>query len=90
MCKEIGNKLIIRHVIYKLVFENNFIEKNIGKFLDSLIQFISNNIVFLLRGLNFIFSFTLLELGSVANAFFLFKIPRIREILGKPLRNFIT
>ena len=40
--------------------------------------------------LNFIFSFTLLELGQVANAFFLFKIPRIKEILGKPLRNFTT
>jgi ATP-dependent RNA helicase DDX55/SPB4 len=33
--------------------------------------------------LNFIFSFNLLDIGECANSFFLFRIPRVKEILGK-------
>ena len=39
--------------------------------------------------LTFIFSFTLLEIGMVANSFYLFRMPRIKEILGKPTRGFV-
>jgi len=38
--------------------------------------------------LNFIFSLQLLEIGQVANSFCLFKIPRVKEILGKPISGF--
>lgn len=30
----------------------------------------------------------MLDIGNVANAFFLFKVPRVREILGKSLKTF--
>ena len=36
--------------------------------------------------LTFIFSFTMLDIGQVANSFCLFKIPRVKEILGKPIQ----
>jgi len=36
--------------------------------------------------LNFIFSFTLLEIGQAAHSFCLFRIPRVKEILGKPIK----
>lgn len=39
--------------------------------------------------LNFIFAINILDIGQVANAFFLFKIPRVKEILGKPTKSFI-
>ena len=39
--------------------------------------------------LSFIFSFTLLDIGQVANSFCLFKLPRVKEILGKPIKSFI-
>lgn len=39
--------------------------------------------------LNFIFAFNILDIGHVANSFFLFKIPRVKEILGKPTKSFI-
>ena len=38
--------------------------------------------------LTFIFSFNLLDIGAVANSFCLFKIPRVKEILGKQLVGF--
>lgn len=38
--------------------------------------------------LTFIFNFSLLEIGQVANSFFLFKIPRVKEILGKKCIGF--
>lgn len=38
--------------------------------------------------LTFVFSFNLLEIGQVANSFFLFKIPRVKEILGKQCKGF--
>lgn len=38
--------------------------------------------------LNFIFSFPLLDIGHCGNSFALFKIPRIKEILGKSLISF--
>lgn len=40
--------------------------------------------------LTFIFNFNLLEIGYVANSFFLFKIPRVKEILGKMVKGFTT
>jgi len=40
------------------------------------------------HNLRFIFPFELLDIGNVANAFFLFKIPRVKEILGKKIKNF--
>lgn len=40
--------------------------------------------------LQFIFAFNALSIGQVANSFFLFKLPRIKEILGKPVRDFVT
>ena len=38
--------------------------------------------------LTFIFSLSLLDIGSVANSFLLFKIPRVKEILGKAMKGF--
>lgn len=40
------------------------------------------------HNLEFIFSFHSLNIGAVANAFFLFKIPRVKEILGKKITGF--
>ena len=40
--------------------------------------------------LNFIFSFALLDIGQCANSFFLFRIPRVKEILGKQIKGFVT
>jgi hypothetical protein len=31
----------------------------------------------------------MLEIGQVANSFFLFKIPRVKEILGKQCKGFV-
>ena len=42
------------------------------------------------HALQYIFSMKLLDIGQVANAFFLFKVPRVKEILGIPLKNFKT
>ena len=30
-----------------------------------------------------------MDLGQVANSFFLFRLPRVKEILGKKIRNFL-
>jgi hypothetical protein len=38
--------------------------------------------------LAFIFAFKFLDIGSVANSFFLFKLPRVREILGRRITTF--
>ena len=38
--------------------------------------------------LTFIFSFLLLDIGQCANSFALFKIPRVKEILGQPISSF--
>ena len=38
--------------------------------------------------MQFIFAFNSLNIGQVANSFFLFKLPRVREILGRPIRDF--
>ena len=38
--------------------------------------------------LTFIFSFSLLDLGNAANSFALFKLPRIKAILGKSISGF--
>jgi ATP-dependent RNA helicase DDX55/SPB4 len=38
--------------------------------------------------LQFIFNSALLDIGNVANAFALFKVPRVKEILGKRLDSF--
>lgn len=38
--------------------------------------------------LNFIFSFSMLDIGHSAHSFALFKIPRVKEILGKSLSSF--
>lgn len=38
--------------------------------------------------LTFIFNFLLLDIGMAANSFCLFRIPRVKEILGKPTRGF--
>jgi len=40
--------------------------------------------------LQFIFSMKLLDIGHVANSFFLFKVPRVKEILGISLKTFVT
>jgi len=40
--------------------------------------------------LAFIFAFTLLDLGQVANSFFLFRLPRVKEILGRRVDGFKT
>lgn len=38
--------------------------------------------------LKHIFDFKKVDLGLVANSFFLFRVPRVKEILGKALTNF--
>ena len=38
--------------------------------------------------LSFIFAFKTLDIGAVANSFFLFRLPRVKEILGKRIPTF--
>ena len=38
--------------------------------------------------LNFIFAFNQLNIGQVANSFGLFRLPRVKEILGRPIKDF--
>lgn len=40
--------------------------------------------------LSFIFTFHTLNIGAVANSFFLFRLPRVKEILGKRIEGFET
>lgn len=40
--------------------------------------------------LSFIFSVALLDVGHVANAFCLFRLPRVKEILGRRVENFVS
>ena len=40
------------------------------------------------HSLNFIFVMNMLDIGQVANSFYLFKVPRVKEILGKSLTGF--
>ena len=42
------------------------------------------------HALQFIFSMKSLDIGEVANSFFLFKVPRVKEILGISLKSFKT
>jgi len=42
------------------------------------------------HSLQYIFSMRLLDIGQVANSFFLFKVPRVKEILGISLKSFQT
>ena len=39
--------------------------------------------------LSFIFAFNTLNIGQVANSFFLFRLPRVKEILGRPIHDFV-
>lgn len=39
------------------------------------------------HSLNYLFAIKLLDIGHVANSFFLFRIPRVKEILGLPLQK---
>ena len=39
--------------------------------------------------LQYIFEFKNLDIGNVANSYFLFRLPRIKEILGKKIQNFV-
>lgn len=38
--------------------------------------------------LSFIFNFGQLDVGNVANSFCLFRLPRVKEILGKKIESF--
>lgn len=40
------------------------------------------------HALQYIFSMKLLDIGQVANSFFLFRVPRVKEILGISLKGF--
>jgi ATP-dependent RNA helicase DDX55/SPB4 len=40
--------------------------------------------------LSFIFAFSQLDIGHVANSFFLFRLPRVKEILGRKIEGFET
>lgn len=40
------------------------------------------------HALQFIFAMNTLDIGQVANSFYLFKVPRVKEILGKPIKGF--
>lgn len=40
------------------------------------------------HNLEFIFSFNQLDIGAVANSFYLIRIPRVKEILGRKLQGF--
>ena len=42
------------------------------------------------HALQYIFSMKLLDIGEVANSFFLFRVPRVKEILGISLKSFKT
>ena len=39
--------------------------------------------------LSFIFAFSQLPIGQVANSFFLFRLPRVKEILGRKIEGFV-
>jgi len=41
------------------------------------------------HNLKYIFQFNLLNIGGVGNSFCLFKLPRVKEILGKKVEGFI-
>ena len=40
------------------------------------------------HALQFIFAMNTLDIGQVANSFYLFRVPRVKEILGKPTKAF--
>lgn len=42
------------------------------------------------HALQYIFSMKMLDIGEVANSFFLFRVPRVKEILGVSLKSFKT
>ena len=42
------------------------------------------------HALQYIFSMKTLDIGEVANSFFLFRVPRVKEILGVSLKSFKT
>ena len=42
------------------------------------------------HSLQFIFKFDALDIGSVGNSFHLFRLPRVKEIIGRTISNFTT
>uniref|UniRef100_A0A7S3CT28 Uncharacterized protein n=1 Tax=Strombidium rassoulzadegani TaxID=1082188 RepID=A0A7S3CT28_9SPIT len=71
-----------RDLIHKEMLQDKDI---VDKAQDAFVSFIR---YYKEHQLSFIFSFTLLEIGRVANSFFLFRIPRVKEILGKQISGF--
>ena len=71
----------------KLVQDQMLSNKDlIDKSQDAFVSFIR---YYKEHQLQFIFAFNTLNIGQVANSFFLFKLPRVKEILGKPIKDFV-
>ena len=63
--------------------EKDFVDKSQDAFV-SFIRYYKEH------QLSFIFAFSMLEIGQVANSFFLFRLPRVKEILGRKIDGFET
>ena len=72
----------IREFVYKqMKLDRDLIDKSQNAFV-SFIRYYKEH------ELKFIFPFNQLQIGHVANSFFLFRMPRIKEILGKKWQGF--
>ena len=67
----------------KMLIDKDLIDKSQDAFV-SFVRYYKEH------QLSFIFAFNSLSIGQVANSFFLFRLPRIKEILGRPVKDFVT
>ena len=77
----ISEKEIREHIQSLMRKDKDIIEKSINAFVAFIRYYKEHE-------LKYIFSFIHLCIGSVANSFALFTLPRIKEILGKKIENF--
>lgn len=64
-----------------IVSDRDYVEKSKKAFVSFIRSYKEHD-------LKFIFEFKHLDIGHTANSFFLFRLPRIKEILGKKILNF--
>ena len=62
--------------------DKDLIDKSTSAFVSFIWYYKEHN-------LKFIFQFSLLDIGAVGRSFFLFKLPRVKEILGWKIEGFI-
>ena len=82
-----GECLIYKNLILKNLKEINLSDKWIYdkavKAFISLIRFYKEH------DLKYIFDFNKLDIGNIANSFRLMRLPRLKEIIGKKIENFV-